>query len=90
MSDQVRAWQARKSFKWALFIGIVAGLLAAGALNNSLMGNMEAKVSLLAGLGVGVGLTLLLTLVLDRVSLFVGNLKRAAKARLPKGDSGQK
>ncbi|MBN1583457.1 MAG: hypothetical protein JXA89_22295 [Anaerolineae bacterium] len=89
MSDRIRAWQVRKSFKWALLVGVVAGLATAGLLNNSLIGNMDAQASILAGLGVGVGLTLLLTYVLDRVSLFVGGLGRAIKKRGRKESVGK-
>ena len=39
--------------------------------------------------GWGVGLTLLFTLVFDRISLVLGNVRHAVKRRGGKGDSGQ-
>ena len=81
MSDRIRAWKALKSFKLALIIGGLAGLLTAGLLHNHLVGNLEPRASLLVGVGVGAGLTLILTYVFDQASRLVGRVLRAAKKK---------
>ena len=85
MSDRIRAWKVTKSFKLALIVGSLAGLMTTGLLYNHLVGNLEPLSSLIAGVSVGTGLTLILTYVFDRVSKLVGSLLRAVKEKRQRG-----
>ena len=81
MSHRTRAWRLVTSFKWALVIGGLAGVLAIGMLYNQAVGNLDSRGAVLAGAGAGTVLTLILTYVFDQVSQTVGRLRPTGRKR---------
>lgn len=87
MSDRARAWKLVTSFKWALVIGGLAGVMAIGMLYNQAVGSLDSRGAVLAGGGAGAVLTLALTFVFDQVSQTVGRLRPAGRRRGSGGSS---
>ena len=81
MPHRTRAWKLVTSFKWALVIGGLAGVLAIGMLYNQAVGSLDSRGAVLAGGGAGAVLTLLLTYVFDQVSQTVGRLRPAGRPK---------
>ena len=73
------------SFKWALVIGGLAGVMAIGMLYNQAVGNLDARGAVLAGAGTGVAVTMILTYLLDQVSQMVGRLRPGRRKEGPGG-----
>lgn len=90
MSHRTRAWKLITSFKWALVIGGLAGVLAIGMLYNQAVGSLDSRGAVLAGAGAGAVLTAILTYMFDQVSQTVGRLRPAGRKKGSENPSEEK